>query len=321
MMTRRRLLGHTARAASGLALAGLAREASFATSAEPLFKISLAQWSLRDALFSGRLDHLDFPKTARRDYGIEAVELVNRFFMDRAQDKAYLRQLKARAGDEGVRILLIMCDGEGSLGDPEAGKQAQAIDNHKKWVEAARLLGCQSIRVNASGKSSDAGPGSSAQQGSDAEQQQRVADGIRRLCEFAEPHAIDVLVENHGGLSSNGRWLAGVMKLVDHPRCGTLPDFGNFQLDGEEWYDRYRGVAELMPYAKGVSAKSLDFDDAGNETSTDYLRMMKIVLDAGYRGYVGIEYGGERLSGPDGIRATHALLKRVRAQLAEEYQK
>lgn len=306
--TRRKFLRRAAYAMSGFALAGWVRGPLSAAPVESPFKISLAQWSLRKPLFSGQLDSLDFPKTAKHDYGIEAVELVNQFFMDKARDQAYLRALKTRAEGEGVRILLIMCDREGNLGDPEAAKRAQAVDNHKKWVEAAQFLGCHSIRVNA------------ASAGSYAEQQQLAADGIRRLCEFADPHAINVIVENHGGLSSNGRWLAGVMKLVSHPRCGTLPDFGNFQISAGQWYDRYRGVMELMPYAKGVSAKSYDFDGAGNETRTDYLRMMKIVLDAGYRGYVGIEYEGERLSAPQGIRATHTLLKRVRAQLAEQYQ-
>ena len=104
--------------------------------------------------------------------------------------------------------------------------------------------------------------------------------------------------------------------MVDHPRCGTLPDFGNFRITREEEYDRYQGVKELMTYAKGVSAKSHDFDEQGNETRTDYARMMKIVLDAGYRGYVGIEYEGNRLSEPEGIKATKVLLERVREDLA-----
>jgi hypothetical protein len=125
-----------------------------------------------------------------------------------------------------------------------------------------------------------------------------------------------VLVENHGGLSSNGAWLAGVMARVRLPNCGTLPDFGNFQIQGGETYDRYKGVTELMLYAKAVSAKSHAFDDQGDETSTDYLTMMTIVLDAGYRGYVGIEYEGRDLDEYAGIRATKDLLLRVRYQLS-----
>jgi sugar phosphate isomerase/epimerase len=136
------------------------------------------------------------------------------------------------------------------------------------------------------------------------------------LCEFAAPHGINVLVENHGGLSSHGRWLAGVMKMVNLPNCGTLPDFGNFRLgDGKE-YDRYQGVDELMPFAKAVSAKSHDFDEEGNEIHTDYFRMLDIVVHKhGYHGYLGIEYEGSRLSEPEGILATKRLLERVRARM------
>jgi sugar phosphate isomerase/epimerase len=171
-------------------------------------------------------------------------------------------------------------------------------------VEAAKFLGCHSIRVNAQSR------------GSYDEQLDRAAEGLRKLTEFGAVHDINVIVENHGGLSSNGAWLAAVIRKVDHPRAGTLPDFGNFQVSKDEEYDRYKGVQELMPFAKGVSAKSHDFDDQGNETHTDYRRMLKIVLDAGYRGYVGIEYEGSKLSEPDGIRATKRLLEKVRQELS-----
>jgi sugar phosphate isomerase/epimerase len=229
---------------------------------------------------------------------------VNQFFKDKARDAAYLKELKSRCDGEGVRSLLIMCDGEGALGDADEQRRAQAVTNHHPWVEAAASLGCHSIRVNAQSS------------GTYDEQMQRAADGLRRLTEFGAQHDINVIVENHGGLSSNGAWLAGVMKQVDHPRCGTLPDFGNFGLgDGKE-YDRYQGVTEMMPWAKAVSAKSHDFDADGKETHTDYRRMMKIVLDAGYHGYVGVEYEGGGLSEPDGIKATKNLLETVRAEFA-----
>ncbi|NIM48515.1 MAG: TIM barrel protein [Gemmatimonadales bacterium] len=273
-----------------------------------LFGISLAEWSLHRMLWAGQLDNLGFLTTARVDYGIDAVEYVNSFFKDKAEDRSYLTELKGRADDNGVTSLLIMCDGEGALGNPDDGARTTAVENHYRWVEAAKYLGCHSIRVNAQSA------------GSPDEQGRLVADGLRRLTDFSAERDINVIVENHGGLSSNGAWLASVIRAVDHPRCGTLPDFGNFRIQDEEWYDRYRGVAELMPFAKAVSAKSSDFDPDGNERNTDYLRMMRIVLDAGYRGYVGIEYEGDRLSEPDGIRATKALLERVRAQLDEEYQ-
>lgn len=284
-------------------------------SAEPgdtpggLFKISLAEWSLHRTLRDKKLDHLDFAKKAKHDYGIEAVEYVNQFFFTKAQDQKYLGEMKQRAADLGVTSVLIMIDSEGKLGDPDAAKRTKAVENHYKWVEAAKFLGCHSIRVNA------------ASAGNYQEQQKLAADGLRRLAEFGDKHEINVIVENHGGLSSNGKWLAEVIHQVKHPRCGTLPDFGNFHISKTEEYDRYQGVTELMPVAKAVSAKSHDFDTQGNETHTDYRRMMKIVLAAGYHGYVGIEYEGSKLAEPEGIRATKKLLEKVRAELLSAGQK
>ncbi|MEW6157959.1 MAG: sugar phosphate isomerase/epimerase family protein [Verrucomicrobiota bacterium] len=270
----------------------------------PLFRISLAEWSLHKALFGKKLDHLDFPRAAKRDYGIDAIELVNQFFMDKAKDQTYLGEFKKRAEGEGVKILLIMCDGEGALGDPDSAKRKQAVENHFKWADAAKFFGCHSIRVNAETGSS----------GSFEEQQKRAADGLRALSEHSAKLGLNVIVENHGHLSSNGAWLAGVMRLVNLPNCGTLPDFGNFDLGNGQQYDRYKGVTEMMPFAKAVSAKSHDFDAAGNEIHTNYRRMMKIVLDAGYRGYVGIEYEGEKTPEPEGIRLTKRLLEKVREE-------
>ncbi len=272
---------------------------------KPLFEISLAEWSLHRTINGGKLDNLDFAKTAKHDYGINAIEFVNQFFKDKAKNSEYLTELKKRADGEGVKMLLIMCDGEGALGDADEKKRQTAVENHFKWVEAAKFLGCHSIRVNAqSGGSYD-------------EQVDRAADGLRKLTEFGAKHDISVIVENHGGLSSNGEWLAKVMKKVDHKRCGTLPDFGNFRVSKDEMYDRYKGVTELMPFAKAVSAKSHDFNEAGDETQTDYVKMMKIVLAAGYHSYVGIEYEGGKLSEPEGIRATKKLLERVHAELSK----
>jgi L-ribulose-5-phosphate 3-epimerase len=280
--------------------AALSASRLLAAEKEPLFKISLAEWSLNKTLFGKKLDNLDFPATAKQDFGIDAVEYVNQFFMDKAKDERYLAELKQRCDDNGVKSLLIMCDDEGHLGDKEDAKRTKAVENHYKWVEAAKFLGCHSIRVNAHSE------------GSFEEQQKLAADGLRRLSEFAAKSGLNVIVENHGGNSSNGKWLSGVMKLVGLKNCGTLPDFGNF---GD--YGRYQGVEELMPFAKGVSAKSKKFDEAGNETETDYLKMMKIVLAAGYDGYIGIEFegGGDEFAG---IRATKKLLERVRDQLTEQ---
>ena len=271
---------------------------------KPVFEISLAQWSLHRTLRAGKLDNLDFARSARRDYDIDAVEYVNQFFKDKASDRGYIGEMKKRAAGAGVRSLLIMIDGEGALGDPDRSQRRRAVERHHKWVEAAKALGCHSIRVNAQSK------------GAYDEQLARAADGLRSLTEFAAQRELNVIVENHGGLSSNGTWLAAVMKKVDHPRCGTLPDFGNFHLGGGKWYGRYQGVKEMMPFAKAVSAKSHDFDAAGDETKTDYRRMLRIVLDAGYRGYIGIEYEGSKLPEPEGIRATKRLLERVRRELS-----
>ena len=292
-------------ASASLAVAGLTWPMAMAADKKPLFEISLAEWSLHRTINGGKLDNLDFAKAAKHDYGINAIEFVNQFFKDKAKNTEYLTELKKRADGEGVKMLLIMCDGEGALGDADEAKRKTAVENHFKWVEAAKFLGCHSIRVNAqSGGSYD-------------EQVDRAADGLRKLTEFGAKHEINVIVENHGGLSSNGEWLAKVMKKVDHKRCGTLPDFGNFRVSKDEMYDRYKGVTELMPFAKAVSAKSHDFNDAGDETQTDYLKMMKIVLAAGYHGYLGIEYEGGKLSEPEGIRATKKLLERVRAELSK----
>jgi L-ribulose-5-phosphate 3-epimerase len=260
-------------------------------------RISLAEWSLHKALYGGQLDHLDFPARSR-ELGIGAVEYVNSFFKDKARDQAYLTELRDRCDGEGVLSLLIMCDGEGALGDRDTLARAKAVENHHKWVEAADFLGCHSIRVNAAGG------------GDWDEAMKNVADGLHGLCEYADSYGINVLVENHGGLSSNGAWLVGVMKMTDHSRVGTLPDFGNFKISADETYNCYQGVSELMPWAKAVSAKSYGFDAQGIETSIDFACMMEIIRAAGYTGYVGIEYEGGGLSEADGILATRSLLER-----------
>lgn len=271
-----------------------------AATKEPPFKISLAEWSLHNTLFQKKLAHEDFAPTAKKDYGIEAVEFVNVFMKDQAKDESYLKLVKKKADDAGVKILLIMCDGEGALGDADEAKRKQAVENHYKWVDAAKFFGCHSIRVNAQSS------------GERDEQEKLAADGLRKLTEFAAKQDLSVIVENHGGLSSHGDWLAAVMKRVNHPRCGTLPDFGNFYE-----YDRYQGVTDMMPFAKAVSAKSHEFDEKGNETKTDYRRMVKIVLDAGYHGHLGIEYEGTKLPEPDGVRATQKLLETIRSEMSK----
>ncbi|TWT70643.1 sugar phosphate isomerase/epimerase family protein [Crateriforma conspicua] len=299
-------------AAATMASRGLIPSAAFADShgGDAPFKISLAEWSLHRTLRdeSKSLTNLDFPRVAKEEFGIEAIEYVNQFFMDKAEDKTYLADLKQRCDDHGVKSLLIMVDREGRIGDPDEAKRKEAVEKHHKWVDAAKFLGCHSIRVNASSA------------GSYEEQQKLAADGLARLSEYAKPHGLNVLVENHGGLSSNGQWLAGTIEKVGMDNCGTLPDFGNFYIkrgDNPEIYDRYQGVRELMPFAKAVSAKSHDFDSEGNEVNTDYFKMMDIVLEFGYHGYVGIEYEGRELDEFEGIKRTKALLEKVASKVAQ----
>ena len=301
-VSRRQFLRTGIVAAAALSGVRLARAADTA----PLFKLSLAEWSLHRALFGNKVSNLDFPRIAKHEFGINACEYVNQFWKDKATDAAYVAELKKITDGEGVTNVLIMCDGEGDLGEADDVARKQAVGNHVKWLEAARALGCHSIRVNARST------------GTYDEQMERAADGLHHLSEIGATYGLNVIVENHGGLSSNGTWLAATIRKVGLKNCGTLPDFGNFTIDkatGEE-YDRYRGVEQMMPFARGVSAKSHDFDDAGNETTIDYRRMLKIVLDAGYHGHVGIEYEGDRLDEYAGVRATKRLLETIRAEMS-----
>jgi sugar phosphate isomerase/epimerase len=309
---RRDFMATTVAATAGLSLGTAPMSSSYAEATKaPLFKISVAEYSLHRMIANKVLDPLDFGPFCQQEFGVDAVEYWMGPFHDKAQDRAYMDEMHKKSVDAGVKELLIMVDipdGKGNLGNPDSAQRAKAVEAHYEWVEAAKRMGCHSIRVNA------------RSEGSREEQAQLAADGLRQLSEFAKPHNINVLVENHGGLSSDGAWLADVMRQVDLPNCGTLPDFGNFKIgqneDGtDNWYDRYQGTRELMPYAKAVSAKSHAFDAAGNETKTDYLKMMKIVLDAGYRGYVGIEWEGAKPDEIEGTLLTKRLLERVREQL------
>ena len=277
------------------------------------FNISLAEWSLHRSIFSGRINPLDFPVLARRAFGVDAVEYVNAFFLP---SDAFVTELKRRAEGEGVRNLLIMVDEAGRLGDADDSLRRDAVQRHKPWLDAASALGCHSIRVNA------------RSDGSAEEQMKLMADGLHRLAEEADARGLNVLIENHGGFSSHGNWVAGLMRAVDHPRVGTLPDFGNWYPEAEyggppedksadvEYYDRYKGVDEMMAFAKGVSAKSYAFDANGNETSTDFNRMLGLVKNHGFDGYVGIEYEGNQFEEGEGIFLTKQLLERVREATA-----
>jgi sugar phosphate isomerase/epimerase len=272
---------------------------------EPFFRISLAEWSLHRAIEKGEITNLDFPGITKKEFGINIVEYVSRFFKDEAKNTDYLNDLNKRAKDNGVSNHLIMIGGEGNLGDSDGAKRDQAVENHYKWVEAAKYLGCKTIRVNAYGD------------GTKEELAGALKDGMRKLCEFAAKMDINVVIENHGGYSSDATWLSKVIKDVGMPNAGTLPDFGNFCIKKDksgkciDEYDRSEGMKGLMPFAKGVSAKSYDFDSNGEETLIDYNEMMKIVKESGFRGIIGIEYEGNNLSEFDGIKATKKLLEKV----------
>jgi sugar phosphate isomerase/epimerase len=311
IIDRRDFLKLSAGASAALGVASLGITRSVRASVDPLYRISLAEWSINRPLFAGTMQHLDFA-TIAKELGIDAIEYVNQFFKDKAKDTAYLTEMNTRAKGEGVTQVLIMVDGEGNLGDPDAAKRQVAVENHHKWIEAAKFLGCHTVRVN--GYSS----------GTADEQMKLVADGMRKLVEFADPHGINVVIENHGGFSSNAKWLVETIKRVNHPRAGTLPDFGNFRIAGPtrtspdikvESYDSYVGVAEMMPLAKGVSVKPRVWDFHGNSRDIDLLKMMTIVVDAGYHGHAGIEYGPEG-SELEGIKQLRQQLESVRDQLA-----
>jgi sugar phosphate isomerase/epimerase len=304
-MNRRSFLRHTGALAAGAAAAPLFTACKSAARHETArsFELSLSQWALHRTIKKGELDPLDFPQIAHEHFGFRAVEYVNQFFMDKARDAKYLGELRRRAGDSGVRNLLIMVDREPQIGHADAKVRAQAVEAHKKWIEASKALGCHSTRINAYG------------QGSFDEQLDRCAESLHALCEFAAPLGLNVLVENHGGFSSRGDWLAALMKKVNQPNCGTMPDFDNWQFAPGERYDRYQGMKEIMPWARAVSSKAHDFDAQGRETTIDFKRMMKIVLGAGYHGHVNVEYEGDTLSEEEGIRATIHLLERVREEL------
>ncbi len=273
-------------------LLGLMSFNSFAQN--EVFKISLAEWSLHRELGKGTITNLDFPKIAKETYGLDAVEYVSIFFKGKAEDTEYLTSLKNECTKYGVKSLLIMVDGEGNLADTSLATRTKAVENHYKWVKAAKFLGCHSIRVNAAGK------------GTMDQMKAAAIDGLSKLSEYAATFGINVIVENHGGFSSNGKWLSDIMRAVNKPNCGTLPDLGNFYD-----YDRYQGVADMMPFAKGVSGKTYDFDAEGNETKVDYVKMMKIISDAKYTGYIDVEYEGNKLSEDEGIKASIALVKKV----------
>ncbi|MGM1056718.1 MAG: sugar phosphate isomerase/epimerase family protein [Bacteroidota bacterium] len=275
---------------------------------ELFFEISLAQWSLSKPIIEGEMDPMDFAQKAQ-EMGFSGIEYVSGLYnaeVEKTGLATVLKTLKARSERYNVENVLIMIDGEGDLAISDEAERNNAVENHKKWVDAAKFLGAHSIRVNLFGSD-------------DAEEwKANSIDGLKKLGEYGSSKGINVLVENHGYLSSNAKLLVEVIEGVNLPNVGTLPDFGNFCLKregGERWqaacieeYPKYQGVEEMMPHAKAVSAKSYAFDESGQETTIDYGRMLKIVKDAGYTNFIGIEYEGTELSPEEGIKATKELL-------------
>ncbi len=277
-------------------------------------KISLAQWSLHRSLEKGEINAIDFAQIAKRDYGISAVEYVNQFYVDHAGNEKFWGGLKVRAEDEDVKSLLIMVDNEGDLGNPNDAERKTAVENHYKWVDAAKILECHSIRVNAFGR------------GTKRELHAALIDGLGSLAEYGKENGINILVENHGLHTSDGKFIVSVLQQVDNPFLGTLPDLGNWCLSAEwgstepsknckEIYPHEDGVADFLPFAKGVSAKTYNFNEAGDETYLDYPKLLKLVKDSGFDGYIGIEYEGQGLSEPEGIKASKALIEKVWSEL------
>ncbi len=272
------------------------------------FKISLAQWSLHKALFDKKMDNLDFAAKSR-SFGCDGLEYVNAFFKDKAKDMNYLKEMNNRAESENQKNVLIMIDGEGSLANTDTKARLQGIENHYKWVEAAHFLGCHAIRVNLRG-------------GKDKTEAAKASlDSLNKLSDFAKGSNINILVENHGGFSSDGKWMKEIFSQVKNENCGTLPDFGNFCIKREhnncvDAYDKYLGMEELLPFAKAVSAKSNVFDANGDEINIDYYRIMKLVKESGYTGYVGIEFEGNDVSEDKGIELTRDLLIKAGKKLS-----
>ena len=285
---------------------------SYGSHGEPL-NIGLAQWSFHRTIRSGKLKNLDFAKAAKDQFDINVVEFVNQFFFDKAKNKTYLSELRQRSDDIGVKNLLIMIDDEGSLGDTGKRRRYKAVENHKKWVEAAQFIGCNHIRVNAAGN------------GKEEDVSKYASESLNALGEFSKSYDIDIIVENHGGYSSNAKWLSEVIENAKLNNIGSLPDFGNFCVRSgskklSDWgglngcaveYDKYKGVSELLPYARSVSAKSINFNDEGDCIEIDFYKMMSIVKKSNYSGYISIEYEGTSHSEAEGIMLTKKLMNKA----------
>ena len=284
---------------------------------EPFFELSLAQWSIHKMIREDGVDPYTFAEKAK-NWGFTGLEYVSQLYNPELADADYSEEAmanfvsksNAEAEKHGMKNVLIMIDGQGNLAVSDEAERNETVVKHKKWVDAAAGMGCHAIRVNLNGSNDP------------QEWIKNSVDGLTKLATYAKTKNINVLVENHGGLSSNGELHAEVMKTVNMDNCGSLPDFGNFCIERkpDSWdclkeYDKYKGVKELMPYAKAVSAKSNNFDAEGYDTGIDYVKMLKIVKDAGYTGFIGVEYEGSEISEEAGIIATRDLLLKASKEL------
>lgn len=312
MKNRRTFIKKTAIAATAISMPSL--YAYGIKSEIKMPKISLAQWSLNRAFFAKTLDPLNFASIAKTDYDISAIEYVNQFYVDSSTDEKFWAEMATRASDAGVESLIMMVDEERKLGDLNLEKRKKAVEDHQKWVHAAKILGCHSIRVNAFGE------------GNPNELEASLVDGLGKLTEYAAKEKIYVILENHGLHTSNTDFMTGIIKLVNNPYLGTLPDFGNWCLNAE-WgstqttkncsniFPPEDGIAAFLPYAKGVSAKSYAFDDDGFDTVINYPKLLQLVKNSDFEGHIGIEFEGENMEEPAGIKATKNLIEKVWATL------
>ena len=283
---------------------------------EIFFKLSLAQWSLHKAIRGGEMSPYLFAEKSK-DLGFTGLEYVNQLYDDvmKSEDKSssiknFILKNNQLASDNGMDNVLIMIDEEGDLAGEDEEKRLKSIDNHKFWIDTAAEMNCTSVRLNLYGSK-------------DIETWKALSiDSLSKLGEHAKGTGLNVIVENHGRITSNIPELMNAINGVNMDNVGTLPDFGNFCMADEGYgsvfdgtcetvYDFYKGVEEMMPKAFAVSAKSNDFDGNGDEKTIDYMKMLKIVKSFGYTGYIGVEYEGKRLSEVEGIKATRDLLIKV----------
>lgn len=286
---------------------------------ESLYKLSLAQWSFNKSFKYGDVSPYEFAKMAS-ELDFEGLEYVSQLYTDvmESDDKAaaieaFVEKNNTLAAQYKMKNVLIMIDDEGDLSTTDEERRLEAIENHKLWIEAAHKMECSSIRLNLHGENDV------------ALWTENSVSSLKALSEFAKPLNVNIIVENHGGNSSNANLLMNVINQVNYENCGTLPDFGNFCLS-KDWgslkenkcnnpYDPYLGVSEMMPKAFGVSAKAYDFDASGNETILDYQKLLSIVKKAGYKGFIGVEYEGDHLSEEEGIIATKKLIEKTMSSL------